>query len=316
MRIGLAWIDPKDPTDRVVSSNLSRALRARGHRVFIVGPRRFRSSSALLRFHKEKKIDLWHCHAFGRKHTVFAEASRRAAWPLVLTPHLVLEDYGAFAAGLASLVRSASRITTVSKANLKELVLRFPETKKKSLTVYSYGPSAIRAQSRPGDYALCVSRLAPYKGVDILLMAFSATKGFNLVVCGRDKSRGGMARLASRLGVTVRFTGEVSRARVAALMAGSRFIVQPSRRDNFPIALLEAMAYGKPVIATRVGGIPEMVQEILIPPNNPPVLARAMSRLHADASLRRKLGAAARKRAKLFTWERAAADYEKVYASL
>ena len=77
-------------------------------------------------------------------------------------------------------------------------------------------------------------------------------------------------------------------------------LVQPSRADNLPLAVLEAMAAGLPVVGTRVGGIPELVVDgetgVLVEPEDPPALAEALDSLAASPELRRELGRAGRAR--------------------
>jgi glycosyltransferase involved in cell wall biosynthesis len=78
-------------------------------------------------------------------------------------------------------------------------------------------------------------------------------------------------------------------------------LVQPSRADNLPLAILEAMACGRPVLGTRVGGIPELVLDgetgLLVDAEDPEAMARALDRLAASPELRRELGRKARERA-------------------
>ena len=87
-------------------------------------------------------------------------------------------------------------------------------------------------------------------------------------------------------------------------------LVMPSFYESFGIACLEAMAFGLPVVATRVGGLPEVIEDgvtgLLVPPGDADALAQAMIRLLSDADLRRRMGQAGRERVlKEFTTERA-----------
>jgi glycosyltransferase involved in cell wall biosynthesis len=85
-----------------------------------------------------------------------------------------------------------------------------------------------------------------------------------------------------------------------------------------PTVILEALALGKPVIATAVGGIPEVVREgvngILVSPKSPETIAKALERLLSNSGLRRKLGRAAAESVKDYTWSKIAEKYERVYS--
>jgi glycosyltransferase involved in cell wall biosynthesis len=94
-------------------------------------------------------------------------------------------------------------------------------------------------------------------------------------------------------------------------------VVVPSRSESFGIAALEAMAVGKPVVATRVGGIPEVVVDgqtgLLVPPEDEEALCAAMHRLLGDRDLQLRLGRAGRLRVvEYFTADRMSARYEEV----
>ena len=97
-------------------------------------------------------------------------------------------------------------------------------------------------------------------------------------------------------------------------------VVFPSRRDGFPVACAEAMAHGRAVVATAVGGLPDMVVDgktgLLVPPGDARSLRAAIDRLLADADLRRRLGAAGRERiARLSSWERVIDQTRAAYES-
>lgn len=350
MKIALAWLDPADPTDRAVALGLGRELRRLGHDLLLVGPRRragnperervgglplFRvgpgvreASRRLLELHERERPDVWHCHVFARGHAALSRAARAGRFPMVLTLHLVLRDYLPFVGGrrgLSALLASAARVTTVSEASRAEFLSLFPRWRARSSVVYNGAAEPPRSIGPvpAGPYALYASRLAPYKGPDLLLMAFARVleehPAWRLLMCGRDQTAGGARRLARALGIEsrARLLGGVSPARLAALMRGCGFFVLPSRRENFPLALLEAMRLGKASVAAAAGGVPEMLRHgregLLVPPGDVSALAAAMSRLAADPALRARLGRAARTRAERFTWGRVAAGYVRLY---
>lgn len=352
MRIALAWLDLSDPTDRAISKNLARELRHLGHEVCLVGPRRranepFRerwNGSAvyrvgpgedlavrqLLGIHSREAIDVWHCHVFARDHGPFSRASRLARWPLLVTLHLVLEDYLPFLggkAGLRRLLASARHVTTVARRARAEFLRLCPGWRDRSSVVHC-GTAALpaaraRTRARGGVRILSVARLAPYKGQDLLLMAFARLleRGVRarLVLCGRDQLHGALQGFARSLGLAgrVAFTGQVPAARVRRLLRDCDFFVLPSRRENFPLAVLEAMSAGKPVLAFAAGGVSEMLRHgregLLVAPNDVAGLARGMFKLCADPALARRLGRGALRRSRDFSWRRAAAAYVRLY---
>jgi glycosyltransferase involved in cell wall biosynthesis len=127
-------------------------------------------------------------------------------------------------------------------------------------------------------------------------------------------------RLAADLGLdgTVIFAG--FRADAARLAAELDVFTLSSTYEGLPIALIEAMALGRPCVATRVGGVPEVVRDaaqgVLVPPRNPDALAGELLRLLGDPALRARMGAAARERAFDFDIRKAVGRMEQVYAGL
>jgi glycosyltransferase involved in cell wall biosynthesis len=152
------------------------------------------------------------------------------------------------------------------------------------------------------------SRLIPHKGHAELLRAVAIAAGrgvpLRLAVAGDGPIRAELQRLAADLGVAerVRFLGFIGD--VAAFMAACdvvAFPTQPILGEGFGLAALEAMAAGRPVVATRVASLPEVVVDgetgLLVPPGDPEGLADAFACLAADEALRARLGAAAARRA-------------------
>ncbi|HMH47908.1 MAG TPA: glycosyltransferase family 4 protein [Solirubrobacteraceae bacterium] len=143
----------------------------------------------------------------------------------------------------------------------------------------------------PGSYALVVSRLAPEKGIDVAIDA-CRTAGVPLVVAGDGpelavlQERAARGRRGAPAGAMaqVRFAGRVDDAELARLRAGASIALVPSRSpETFGLAAAEAMSAGLPVAASRVGALPELVEEgSLVPANDSDALARAIGRLAGD----------------------------------
>ena len=160
-----------------------------------------------------------------------------------------------------------------------------------------------------------VAVLRPEKAHDVFLEAAylvsQAVPSVYFLVVGDGAERQGLERQADRLGMSsrVRFCGH--RKDIARLLADLDVVVLSSDPvvETFPIALLEAMAAGKPVVATRVGSIPEMVLDgvtgFLVPPRSPQALAERLRLLLQDSGLRSGMGEEGRRRVrKEFTAER------------
>jgi glycosyltransferase involved in cell wall biosynthesis len=141
----------------------------------------------------------------------------------------------------------------------------------------------------PGTYALVVSRLAPEKGVDVAIEACRIA-GVTLVVAG-DGPHSDALRACAPAGHTktesgVRFVGRVGDTELERLRAGAALAIVPSRSaETFGMAAAEAMAAGVPVVASRVGALPELVeQRALVEPGDSGALAEAIGQLWGDAA--------------------------------
>ncbi|MDR7555336.1 MAG: glycosyltransferase family 4 protein [Armatimonadota bacterium] len=155
--------------------------------------------------------------------------------------------------------------------------------------------------------ALFVGVLERHKGVDVLLDAFAGVLGripaAELWIVGEGPRRAELEAQAARLGVwrQVRFLGARPRAELLALMDRARLLVLPSRSEGLPRVIIEAMARARPVVASRVGGIPEVVEHgvtgLVVPPANADALAEALILLLTDRNLAERMGREGRRRA-------------------
>jgi glycosyltransferase involved in cell wall biosynthesis len=106
------------------------------------------------------------------------------------------------------------------------------------------------------------------------------------------------------LGLKDRFRFLGQRDDVLQLMAGADAFVLASRHEGIPVALMEASSVGLPIVASRVGGIPQILEDevdaLLVPPGEPALLAQAMKRLASDVELRSRLGRRAKLRSSIF----------------
>ncbi len=151
-----------------------------------------------------------------------------------------------------------------------------------------------------GDAFVFAGRLSPEKGLGVLIDALSRAPGVHLVAAGEGPMGAELRERAERaVPGRVEWLGARTREDVLARVRGARALVLPSLvYENAPLAALEAAALGVPVIASRLGGIPEIVRDgetgLLVPENDPAALADAMARLSRDATLASRLGRRAR----------------------
>jgi glycosyltransferase involved in cell wall biosynthesis len=179
---------------------------------------------------------------------------------------------------------------------------------------------AVAPKARPGGGVVYAGRLASEKGVDVLVEAVGRLGGAHLEVAGEGPERAALEALAAaRAPGRVRFHGRLPRERVLDLVRGAAVAAVPSRcHDNQPMAVLEAFACGVPVVATDLGGLPELVAGgrygEVAPAEDPAALAAALGRLLADPERAFALGRAARARAEeTFAPERHLAGLERLY---
>jgi glycosyltransferase involved in cell wall biosynthesis len=171
-------------------------------------------------------------------------------------------------------------------------------------------PNGIDVPAGPGEpddppHVLYAGRLSAEKGVRELV---AATQDLPLVVAGDGPLR---AEVPGALGM-------VPHDELLRLYKRAAVVACPSRREGFGVACLEAMAAGRPVVASAVGGLRDLVVDgetgLLVPPGDVAALRAALERLLADTGLRERLGRAARERVLAeFTWKRYAEDIRRAY---
>lgn len=173
---------------------------------------------------------------------------------------------------------------------------------------------------------LFLGHLAPDRGILDLLEAVAALRDDVpeiRLVCAGDGNRIAVARYAERLGIAeaVKFTGWVGPSGKRALFESAAVLAAPAYDAALPVSLLEAMAAGVPVVASAVGGMPEVIVDgvtgLLIPPGDTATLARSLKALLLDRQLGARLSSAARDSLRLrFSAERVLPQLERMYASL
>jgi glycosyltransferase involved in cell wall biosynthesis len=163
---------------------------------------------------------------------------------------------------------------------------------------------AIRPKDAPGAGVVYAGRLSDEKGVDVLIEAASRAPRMRVDIAGEGPARGELERLAEArdLNDRVRFHGRLETHALTALLRTSAVMAVPSRwYENMPISVLEAFASGLPVVASALGGLPELIEHrvdgLVVPPDDPEALADAVEGLIDDPARAFEMGRAARAKA-------------------
>ena len=173
-----------------------------------------------------------------------------------------------------------------------------------------------------GPVILTFGLVRPYKGTDVLLEAFRQVEGAELWVVGMSRMpMDGLRELARRAPGTVRFVDRfVTDPEIPAFMRRADLVVLPYRNIEQSGVLYTALAFGRPLLLSSVGGFPEIAARgaaRLVPPEDPEALAVALRELLEDPSARRALGAAAAREAgTTYSWDRIAEQTIALYREL
>jgi glycogen(starch) synthase len=225
---------------------------------------------------------------------------------------------------LQQVVGAAQRVTGCSLATLRDLEVFCGRPFEQRGAVVHNGVGLEAFESGPGwvhtvPYFLGLGRLVPQKGFYELLKAYAASgvTDVDLLLAGDGPDLDRLCRLRAELGLCgrVHFLGRAGRPAVHALMRGATGVVVPSLLEPFGIVSLEAMAAGKALLASRVGGIPEVVPHgtgvRLVPPGDVAALAEGLRWLKFGAG--RDCAEGLRRHAMRFVWPRIAERYLAVY---
>ena len=168
-----------------------------------------------------------------------------------------------------------------------------------------------------------VGRLHPVKGVQYLIEAMATVHqempDVKLVIVGDGAERSRLEELAEILDLKscIQFAGQVPQERIPQMMHQADVFALPSLSESFGIVNLEAMAAGLPIVATNVGGIPDIVEDgvngYLVNAKNPDEIADRILMLMQNSEMREKISANNREKAELHTWDRIAGTVERVY---
>jgi glycosyltransferase involved in cell wall biosynthesis len=250
-------------------------------------------------------------------------------------PHVAVEHSGAL--HLLSRIRGGStlarfitnqshRVITVSRDLKTKLVALCPDAVDKVEVIpmgVELNQTVSACQTPPGKKTiLFVGRLTPIKGLDVLIEALHGHHDSRLIVAGDGEQRRELEKLAVDFAIDSEFVGRVSARERARLLSSAYVVVIPSlsledgRTEGMPVVCLEAMAAGRPVIASSVGGLSEIIIDgsngLLFEPGDSRMLSNKLKRLVGDADLRESISARARETALAFGWETVGPRFARV----
>jgi glycosyltransferase involved in cell wall biosynthesis len=288
----------------------------------------------------ERRYDVVHAHWLVPNAAMVSGVAAARGTPLVVSLHgsdvFVAERLWPARVLARRALRRAGAVTACSD-DLRRRVLALGAAPGKTRVV-PYGVDPPEAPRRtPGDVrrelgvpegrllVLALGRLVEKKGFRHLVEAAARVPGIQVVIAGTGDLRDDLARRARESGAPVTLAGVLDRARVGDALAAADVVVVPSvvdtagNVDGLPNVLLEGLAAGRAVVASRVAAIPDVVEDgetgVLVPPGDAEALAAALRALADDPERRLRLGTRAREVAALrYGWPAAARAFEECYA--
>lgn len=265
----------------------------------------FAEAVALAHFMQQNGVQHLHNHIAKASCTVTMLASAISGIPYSFTMHGPDDFFEAVHWRLDEKIARARFVAAISDFARSQGMLYARRADWAKIHVVHCGIDPARyagtAKGRGGDL-LFVGRLAAVKGVPVLFeamaLALNSRPDLRLTLIGDGPERAALEAEAMPLGDAVRFVGYQSQDAVALALKHTDALVLPSFAEGVPVVLMEAMAAGLPVIATRIAGIPELVQDgisgLLVPPGDADALAAAIVAALADPVKRAVMGAAGR----------------------
>lgn len=257
----------------------------------------------------------------------------------LLYPHFLTPESASYYGQIDQAVRNCDHIIAVSESTKRDIIRLTGAAENKITVVYEaanpiFQPvddelamQQVRAElGMPDEFILFVSTIEPRKNVPTLLMAYKQlidnyhTKA-HLVLAGE---KGWLAdevfTLVEKLGLQrrVQFLGRVPPEKLLGLYNAARLLVHPAFYEGFGLTPLEAMACGIPVVVSNTSSLPEVVGDaaLLVDPTDVDGMTVAMWRLLSDDGLWQQMGQKGLKRARQFSWRKAAQETLSIYRSL
>jgi glycogen(starch) synthase len=276
--------------------------------------------------------DLIHIHNFGPSIFFHHETADARSAPMLFTVQLEISPYKKAGPDtlLERTLRAADWVNCVSSETLAQVRQRVPQTIPRSSVVLNalhVPPLLPRALPLEPPRLLCLGRLQRQKGFDLALSALAAIidrfPSVRLIVAGDGPDRGSLERQVADLHLTgvVDFIGWVSPDKVPTLIDSAMMVIIPSRYEGLPLIGLEAALMARPIVASRVSGLSEIVLHektgFLVEPEDIAGLVEAIVFLLTHPRQAAQMGQAGRCRTQeLFSWEQCVEDYNVLYGKL
>jgi glycogen synthase len=275
--------------------------------------------------------DLIHIHGFDPWSVLFhLETATDCPAPMLLTLTEELPEEVMHSKLLERALRSADWVTAKAAAVLRQARRNVPATTSRSSVVYNGIERSSLTPNVPSfnpPKLLCLGRLARQKGFDMALGALAAITGrfpeIRMVIAGDGTDRAQLERQVAELGLkeVVDFIGWVAPDKVPELINTATIVLMPSRWEGLPSVALQASMMARPVLATSVGGLPEVVVHgetgLLVNPEDTGGLADAIVFLLEHPQEAVHMGDAGRRRVQdVFNWQRCVDAYDDLYQNL
>jgi glycogen synthase len=276
--------------------------------------------------------DLLHINNFGPSIFFHHETADVRSAPTLFTVQLEISPYKKTGPDtlLERTLRAADWVSCVSSETLAQVRQRVPETIPRSSVVFNalqVPPLMPRPLPLNPPTLLCLGRLQRQKGFDLILSALAAVidrfPGIRLIIAGDGPERESLQRQAADLHLsgTVDFLGWISPDEVPALIDSAMMVIIPSRYEGLPLVGLEAALMARPIVASRISGLSEIVLHektgLLVEPEDAASLAEAIVFLLTHPRQAAQMGQAGRCRTQeLFSWEHCVKAYDALYQKL
>jgi glycogen(starch) synthase len=287
---------------------------------------------ALVKMKRAVKPDLVHLNLTGPSVFFHLQTAHIHHTPLLVSLHQPLPNLeGAHHSIVGCVLRAANWVTAASEMVHSTARRIIPDLLGKSSVIH-FGFDAMDVLPEPLPFdeprLLCLGRHVFEKGFDLAVTAFSALVDrfpkLRMTIASDGPARGDLERQAANLGVAhlVDFTGWIESTKIPALLNSATIVLMPSRViEGFGLVAMEAAMMGRPVVATRSGGLAEVVVDgetgLFVAQENSDALAAAIAHLLEHSIRAAQLGEAARSRARLvFGWKRHVDAFANLYGQL